>query len=162
MPDYQKNPNLSIQWSHSQNAKVNPFSTFSASVNFTTSGYNRSNINSYYTPANADNTKSSSVSFSRRFPNNPFSFTANMSVTQRTKDSTINLMLPNVAISMSRLFPLKRKNAVGKERWYEKISMSYSGTIVNSIQTKEISRLSAISADCAVAESVKGWLPIVR
>ena len=137
MPDYQKNPNLSIQWSHSQNAKVNPFSTFSASVNFTTSGYNRSNINSYYTPANADNTKSSSVSFSRRFPNNPFSFTANMSVTQRTKDSTINLMLPNVAISMSRLFPLKRKNAVGNERWYEKISMSYSGTIVNSIQTKE-------------------------
>ena len=137
MPDYQKSPNLSIQWSHSQNPKVNPFRTFSASVNFTTSGWNRSNINSYYTPANAENTKSSSVSFSQRFPNNPFSITANMSVTQRTKDSTINLMLPNVAISMSRIYPLKRKNPVGNERWYEKISMSYSGTITNSIQTKE-------------------------
>ena len=137
MPGYSKNPNLSIRWSHSQNPKVNPYRTLSASVNFTSSGWNRSNINSYYTTANADNTKSSTVSFSQRFPNNPFSISANMSVTQRTKDSTINLTLPNVSISMSRIFPLKRKNAIGKERWYEKISMSYSGTFANGIQTKE-------------------------
>ncbi|MHB9055179.1 MAG: putative LPS assembly protein LptD [Paludibacteraceae bacterium] len=137
LPDYSKSKNFSVRWSHSQNPKVNPFRTFSASVNFSTSGYNRSNINSYYTPVNAENTKSSSISFSQRFPNNPFSITANLGIDQRTRDSTISLTLPNISISMSRIYPLKRKNRVGKERWYEKISMSYSGNISNSITAKE-------------------------
>lgn len=147
LPDYAKSKNLSIRWSHTQNPKVNPFRTFSASVNFSTSGYNRSNINSYYTPVNAENTKSSSVSFSQRFPNNPFSITANMGIDQRTRDSTISLTLPNVSISMSRIYPLKRKNRVGKERWYEKISMSYSGNISNSITAKENMILKSSLAD---------------
>lgn len=137
IPEYNKSNNLSIRWSHSQNPKVNPFRTFSASVNFSTSGYNRSNINSYYSPVNAENTKSSTVSFSQRFPDLPITITGNLGVNQRTKDSTISLTLPNVSISMSRINPLKRKNRVGKERWYEKINMSYSGTISNSITTKE-------------------------
>ncbi|HHT23803.1 MAG TPA: LPS-assembly protein LptD [Bacteroidales bacterium] len=147
LPDYAKSKNLSIRWSHTQNPKVNPFRTFSASVNFSTSGYNRSNINSYYTPVNAENTKSSSISFSQRFPNLPFSITANMGVDQRTRDSTISLTLPNVSIAMSRIYPFKRKNRVGKERWYEKISMSYSGSMSNSITTKENMLLKSSFAD---------------
>ena len=147
MPDYAKSKNLSIRWSHTQNPKVNPFRTFSASVNFSTSGYNRSNINSYYTPVNAENTKSSSVSFSQRFPNNPFSFTANLGIDQRTRDSTISVTLPNVSISMSRIYPFKRKNKVGPDRWYEKISMSYSGNLSNSITAKENMILQASLAD---------------
>lgn len=138
LPDYSKASNMSIQWSHSQDAKANPYSTFSASVNFSTSGYNRNNINSYYNGAlNSENTKSSSVSFSQRFPDSPWSLSGSVSVAQRTSDSTINLSLPNLSISMSRIYPFKRKNPVGKERWYEKISMSYTGTITNSIDTKE-------------------------
>ncbi len=147
MPDYQKMKNLSIRWSHSQNPKANPFRSFSASVNFSTSGYNRSNINSYYSPVNAENTKSSSISFSQRFPNSPFSITANFGVNQRTKDSTINLTLPNISISMSRIYPFKRKKRVGKKRWYEKISMSYSGSLSNSITTKEYKLFSSSLVD---------------
>ena len=60
-----------------------------------------------------------------------------MNVNQRSKDSTISLTLPDITITMSRIFPFKRKNAVGKERWYEKISMSYNGYLRNSIDTKE-------------------------
>ncbi|MDD4972075.1 MAG: putative LPS assembly protein LptD, partial [Paludibacter sp.] len=138
LPDYQSNPNLSIVWSHSQDAKANPFFNFSSSVNFATSGYNRSNINTYYNGnVNSQNTKGSSVSFTRRFPDSPFNLSGSMLVNQRTKDSTISLTLPDLSISMSRIYPLKRKNAVGKERWYEKISMSYSGTLRNQIDTKE-------------------------
>jgi len=138
LADYSKANNMSIRWSHSQDQKANPFFTFSSSVNFSTSGYNRSNINSYYKPElNSENTKGSSVSFSQRFPESPFSISGSMLINQRTKDSTISLTLPNISISMSRIYPLKRKNAVGKERWYEKISMSYSGTMANSIDTKE-------------------------
>ena len=138
MADYNKANNLSIRWSHTQNQKANPYFNFSSSVNFSTSGYNRSNINSYYDGnLNAENTKSSSVSFSQRFPDSPFSLSGNVQINQRTKDSTISLTLPNISISMSRIYPFKRKVAVGNERWYEKITMSYSGTIDNNINTKE-------------------------
>lgn len=138
MPDYSKSSNMSIRWSHSQDAKANPYFNFSSSVNFSTSGYNRSNINSYYNPnLNSENTKSSSVSFTQRFPDSPFNISGSMLVNQRTKDSTISLTLPSINISMSRIFPFKRKDAVGKERWYEKISLNYSGILTNTIDTKE-------------------------
>ena len=138
LPNYNSATNLRIQWSHSQDAKASPYSTLSGSVNFATSGYNKSNINTYSHPeVNSQNTAGSSVSFSQRFPDSPFSLSASMLINQQMKDSMISLSLPNLSISMSRIYPLKRKNAVGKERWYEKISMSYSGTFANSINTKE-------------------------
>jgi len=138
LPNYSKSNNMSIRWTHSQDQKANPFFNFNASVNYSTSGYNRSNINSYYNPnLNSENTKGSSVSFTQRFPDSPFNISGNMLVNQRTKDSTISLTLPDINVSMSRIFPFKRKDAVGKERWYEKISMSYSGILSNTINTKE-------------------------
>lgn len=138
MPNYDVRKNLSVQWTHSQDSKANPYNNFSASVNFKTSGYNRSNINSYYNvQANAENTTSSTVNYTQRFPDSPWSLTANMSITQRTKDSTLQVSLPNISISMSRIYPFKRKQRVGKERWYEKISLQYSGNFYNSITCKE-------------------------
>ena len=138
LPDYSVANNLSIRWSHTQDQKANPYFNFSSSVDFSTSGYNRSNINSYYRlDLNSENTKGSSISFSQRFPNSPFNISGSMLINQRTQDSTINMTLPNISISMSRIYPFKRKNPVGKERWYEKISLSYSGSLANSITTKE-------------------------
>ena len=149
LPDYQSNPNMSIVWTHSQDTKANPYFNFSSSVNFATSGYNRSNINSYYNGSlNSENTKGSSVSFTKRFPESSFNLSGSMLINQRTRDSTISLTLPNLSISMSRIYPFKRKTPVGKERWYEKISMSYSGTLANSIDTKEYKLLhSSFSKD---------------
>lgn len=144
LADYSKRNSLSIRWSHSQDAKANPFRTLSASVNFATSGYNQNNINTYANTAiTSQNTSGSSISFSQRFPESPFNLSGSVLINQISRDSTINLSLPNISISMSRIYPLKRKNAVGKERWYEKISMSYSGTLANSITTKEYKLLSS-------------------
>ena len=136
---YNEAKSFRVTWSHSQDQKANPNFNFSSSVNFSTSGFNRSNINYYSRPdLNSENTKYSSVNFSKRFPDLPsLSLSGGMSVTQRTSDSTISLSLPNINISYSRFYPFKRKNIVGKERWYEKISMSYSGSLANSITTKE-------------------------
>jgi hypothetical protein len=139
LPDYSKTENFSLTWSHSQDAKANPYRSFSASVNFETSGYSRSDLNSYYNAeAFSSNTKSSTVSLTQRFPESPFSLNASMSVSQRSSDSTLTVSLPNLSVSMSSISPFKRKNAVGDERWYEKIRMSYSGSLTNSIsQVKE-------------------------
>ncbi len=136
LPDYAANKNFQIQWTHSQDSKSNPYSTFSASVNFSTSGYSRSNINGYYNPdLYSENTKSSSISYTQRFPDSPWSLSLSASLTQRTKDSTITLTAPQLAVNMSSIYPfkeirqknLKRKGLVGgKEKWYEKIKISYS------------------------------------
>ena len=135
LPNYSKAKNFSVRWSHTRDTKANPYLTFSSSVNFSTSGYNRSNINSYYRPElNSENTKSSSISFNKRFADIPsLNVSGSMLLSQRTKDSTLSISLPNINLSYSRFNPLKRKNAIGKERWYEKISMSYTGTLANSI-----------------------------
>ncbi len=139
MPDYSKAKNLNIRWNHSQDAKANPYSTLSAGVNFATSGYNQSNINSYYRPElNSANTTSSSIAYTKRFPTIPaLSIATNLMVSQRTKDSTISLTLPDLSIGYSSTKPFKRKNPIGNERWYEKITTSYSGSFSNSITTKE-------------------------
>lgn len=145
LPDYRKANNLSIRWSHSQDQKANPNFSFSSSVNFATSGYNRSNINTYHRPEiNSENNKSSSVSFTKRFPDIPsLNLSGSVLINQRSSDSTINLSLPNINLSYSRFYPFKRKKVVGSERWYEKISMSYSGAFANSIDTKESKLLSS-------------------
>ena len=142
LPDYSLSKDFQLRWSHTQDSKANPYLSFSASVNFSTSSYDRNNQNSYYASSGSyaavnQNTKSSSINITKRFPNNPFTISANMSINQTTRDSSIAVTLPSMTITMSRTFPFKRKRAVGKERWYEKISMSYSGTLSNSITTKE-------------------------
>ncbi len=137
LPDYSLSRDFKLNWTHSQDPKANPFRTFSASVNFSTSSYDRNNTNSYYNLDRTQNTKGSSVSISQRFPNSPFSLSATMNVNQISRDSSISLTLPDITLTMSRIFPFKRKNGVGKERWYEKIFMSYNGYLRNSIQTKE-------------------------
>ena len=153
LPDYQARKNFSIQWSHSQDSKANPYSTFSASVNFSTSGYNRSNINSYYNAeAYSENTKSSTINYTQRFPDSPWTMSMSASLTQRTSDSTISLTAPQLSVSMSSIYPfklwrqatLKRKGGVaGKEKWYEKIRMGYTmnGKIsINSIKEKDFAK----------------------
>lgn len=137
LPDYSLTKDMKLQWTHTQDPKANPYLSFSASVNFSTSGYDRNNTQSHYNNDVTQNTKGSSVNITKRFPNNPFTLSATMNINQRSKDSTISLTLPDLTITMSRIFPFKRKRSVGKDRWYEKISMSYSGTLTNSVNTKE-------------------------
>ena len=142
MPDFTKSNNFQLTWSHTQDSKANPYSTFSASVNFSTSGYNRADINSYYDPSlNSQNTKASSISYTQRFPDSPWSLSMSASISQQTRDSTMSLKLPEFTLNLSQTKPFKRKKPVGKERWYEKISLRYTfqgGISVQNIKEKEI------------------------
>ncbi len=137
MPDYAKSTNFQILWSHSQDSKANPNMSLSASVNFTTSGYTRNDLNSYYSNAFTENTKSSTVNMTYRFPNSKWSISTTASVSQRTQDSTLSVSFPNFTLTMSQVYPFKRKRAVGEEKWYEKIKLSYSGQFNNSLTSKQ-------------------------
>ncbi|MDO4511970.1 MAG: putative LPS assembly protein LptD [Bacteroidales bacterium] len=135
--DYSKMKNFRIQWTHSQDQKANPNMSFSASVNFATSGYSRNNLDDYYNSNFTENTKSSTVNMTYKRPGSRWSFSTTASVSQRTADSTLAVSFPNLTVTMSQFAPFKRKKAVGDERWYEKIKISYSGRFQNSLTAKQ-------------------------
>jgi lipopolysaccharide assembly outer membrane protein LptD (OstA) len=136
--DFRKSSDFRFIWSHRQDPKMSPNTSFSASVNFSTSSYEQNNVDSYYNPSElSQNTKSSTITLTQKFGDSPFTLSASMYVTQRTSDSTIDLRLPDLTLTMSRQFPFKRKKRVGSEKWYEKIAISYDMNITNSVRTTE-------------------------
>jgi len=135
--DYSVAKDMRINWTHTQDPKSDMFRTLSASVNFSTSSYDRNDLNLMHTPQRTRNNKSSSVNLTQKIPNSPWSLSASMNVNQISADSSISLTLPNLMVTMSRIYPFKRKEAVGEDKWYEKISMNYTGEFRNSINTKE-------------------------
>lgn len=138
MPDYSVSKSFKLTWSHRQDAKANPTQSFSASVNFATSSYERNNLTSMYNPESyTQSTRTSSVSYSKSFSKVGLTLSGTFNLSQNMRNSSISVTLPTLSISQSRFNPFKRKKAAGKERWYEKIAMSYTGTLANSINTKE-------------------------
>lgn len=138
MPDFVTSKSFKVAWTHRQDPKANPTQSFSASVNFATSSYERNNLVSMYNPESyTQSTRTSSISYSKSFPNIGLTLSGTFNLAQQVRDSSIALTLPNLTIQLNRFYPFKRKKMAGKERWYEKIAMSYSGTLTNSINTKE-------------------------
>ena len=138
LPDYQVTKDFKVRWTHRQDAKANPYQNFSASVNFATQSYERSNLSSLYNPSlTSQSTRTSSISYSRNFPSIGLSLSSSMNLSQNMRDSTLSVNLPSLSISLQRFYPFKRKKVAGNPKWYEKISLSYSGSLSNSITAKE-------------------------
>ncbi len=140
LPDYSETRDFSVRWNHSQDTKANPDQTFSASVNFSTSSYNRNNVTSIVNPNTlATNQKSSSISYSRKWANNPFRLTASLLHSQNSRDTSISLTMPDLSITSSkRFYPFKPKKLVGvKPNPLYDINISYSFSGKNSISCKE-------------------------
>lgn len=141
LPDYRTQNDFAIAWNHSMDAKANPSQSFSASVDFSTSTFDQ--YNSYLAQSILTNTKQSSISYSKRWENSPFSMSGNLRHSQNSRDTTISLSLPQLTFNMSRIYPFKPKISSGKEKWYEKIGVSYSMDMQNTINTKENKLLSS-------------------
>ncbi len=138
MPDFSVSKNFKVIWSHRQDAKANPNSNFSASVNYATTNYEKKNLTSVYNPAlRSQSQRTSSVSYSRSIPDWKLNISSSMNIAQNMRDSTLSLTLPSLNVSLSRIYPFKRKKAAGNERWYEKIALTYSGALNNSVTSKE-------------------------
>lgn len=138
MPDYAVSKSFKVTWTHRQDPKANPSQNFSASVNFATSSYERNNLTSMYNPESlTQSNRTSSISYSRTISSIGLTLAGTFNLAQNMHDSTLAVTLPNLSISLSRLYPFKRKKMAGAERWYEKIALSYSGTLSNSITAKE-------------------------
>ena len=132
-PDFFQTRNFGVRWSHSQDSKAHPGTSFSASVNFQSPSNSR--YNSHSVDEALQNQISSSISWSRNW-NGKFNLSINALHSQNSRDSSYTFTLPNVTFSMSTIYPFKRKNRVGKERFYEKFSIGYRTTLQNKINFK--------------------------
>jgi lipopolysaccharide assembly outer membrane protein LptD (OstA) len=131
-----KSTNFFVRWNHRQDPKARPNSTFSADVNAGSQKNFQNNFNSRSTDY-LTNTFKSNINYNYRFQNAPVNLTLNASHDQNSRDSTISVRLPEIGISVSRFFPFKRKVKIGKDKWYEKIGVNYTGNAKNQVTFKE-------------------------
>ena len=131
--DFVQSQNFGFRWSHTQDSKAHPGTSFSASVNFSSPSNSRYNARSV-TDAQ-QNQISSSISYSHNW-NGKFNLSVNALHNQNSRDSSYSFTLPNVTFSVTRFYPFKQKNRVGKEKFYEKISFGYSTSLQNRINFK--------------------------
>ncbi len=131
--DYQSQNNFRFAWTHSQDPKANPGSTFSASVNLSSSGYSKYSATTL-NDILATQTNSS-ISYSKSWAGTPFSLSMNIGVSQNSQTQKLAITLPNIVFNVARVYPFKRKESMGKQRWYEKIGLTYSAKLTNSVTT---------------------------
>lgn len=131
--DFFQSKNFGVRWSHSQDSKAHPGTSFSASVNF--SSPSNSRYNSHSVSEALQNQISSSVSYSKNW-NGKFNLSVNALHSQNSRDSSYTFTLPNITFSVSTFYPFKIKNRVGKERFYEKFALGYNTSIQNKINFK--------------------------
>ena len=135
LPDFEDRRDFYIKWSHNQDIKAHPNRRFNANINAGSSTFNQFNANQ-----NNDylkNTLSSTVSYSYSWPSKPYNFTANLRHNQNTQTNKVSLSLPELNFSINPSFPFKRKLSIGKQKWYEKIRMSYTTNAKNQIETTD-------------------------
>ncbi len=132
-PEYGKNSNYRINWSHSQDSKANPGSRFSASVSMSSSGYDKNN--SYNVSDHVTTTRQSSISYSKSWAGSPYNFSASLYQSQNVQNKTMTLNLPKAEFSVARFYPLKPKKPALKKRWYHDLQMQYSSRLENRINT---------------------------
>ncbi len=133
LEDYSKSTNYKLGWAYSQNPKARPGSVFSANVNISSSGYDKTN--SYDVAEHVTTQRQSSVSYSKSWEGTPFNLSASMNHSQNVKNKTVDLNLPKINFNMSRIYPLYGKNSTGSKKWYQELQIQYSASLDNRIST---------------------------
>ena len=131
-PDYSRSQDFNLRWTHTQSPKAHPTQNFSASVNFGTSNFYRNTTTTANTALQS--TLQSNISWSKRFIGTPFSLALGASHSQNTSNRIMTITLPKTTLTMNQIFPFKRKNPIGQDRWYERIGLSYNVSANNQFQ----------------------------
>lgn len=132
---YNRNNSWQLRWDHRQDRKAHPYQSFNTTVDLQTSGFNRDN-NVSANNILRDNI-TSTINYSYQFGKSPFSLSAGAQATQSLSKKTMNIRLPNAKLKMNPIFPFQRKNAIGKEQFYEKIRVDYSAEFQNTLESTD-------------------------
>jgi hypothetical protein len=135
LPDYNKSTNYRLGWTYNQDAKASPGSRFSASVNMSSSGFDKNN--SYLVTDHVTTQRQSSVSYSKSWDGTPYNLSISANHSQNVKNKTVSLNLPKANFNAGRIYPFKRRNSTGPTRWYEELQFQYSASLDNQINTTD-------------------------
>ena len=135
LPDYGKSSNYRLGWTFAQDTKASPSSRFSASVNMSSSGYDKNN--SYNVNDHVTTQRQSSISYSKSWEGTPINFSISANHSQNVKTKSVSLNLPKASFNVSRIYPFKPKNSSGPAKWYQEIQLSYTASLDNQIDTKD-------------------------
>lgn len=130
-----KNKSFGINWSHQQDSKAHPTRRFGGTVHIETNRNQNRNRNDYLSVY--QNSLSSNLNYSQSFPGKPFTLTAGLSHSQNTQTREMTISFPNVNFNMQRVYPFKRKESDGTEKWYEKLSLTYSSALQNTVRVPD-------------------------
>lgn len=135
LPDYQESNDWSVRWTHTQDGKANPYASFSASVDMSSANQNYFNAQDLQSIANQR--KQSSITWSKKWPESPFSLNGSFNHNQNSRDSSISVTLPNLNLRMTQIYPFRKKGKVSNLKWYDNFGITYSAELKNNINTKE-------------------------
>lgn len=135
LPTTKINNSYNIQVAYNQDQKAMPNSNLSANINFVWGNiqkYNATTIDQY-----VNTTSNSNISYQKTFQGTPFRMAATMNLSQNLSDSTLNLKFPNVTFSMNKIFIFKSATKPAKGKWYEKIGLSFTSSLINTLDTHD-------------------------
>ena len=135
LENYAKSSNYSVRWTHTQDAKARPGTRFSASVNLSSSGFDREN--SYSVQEHVNTTKQSSISYSKTWAGSPFNFSMSLNHSQNSASKAVSLNLPKMSFGMSRIYPLQSIGSGGTTKWWQELQLQYSANLDNRISTTD-------------------------
>jgi len=133
LSDYSKSTNYKINWTYAQDARAHPGSRFSASVNMSSSSFDKQN--SYNPSEHVTTTRQSSISYSRSWSGTPFDLSTSLNQSQNVANKTVFLDLPKAQFNVQRIYPLKPANMSGQSKWWQELQISYSASVDNQINT---------------------------
>lgn len=134
-----------LSLTHNQDPKAHPYQKFGGNINFTLNGYDKTFSKDAATQLN--NVTTSNLTYSNTLPSTIFSLNGGLSHSQNTSTGKISITFPRASLNMQRYFPFKRKKRVGKEKWYEKISIKYDADAKNIINATDSTLFSQKTLD---------------
>ena len=132
LEDFTKSTNYSVRWTHSQDAKARPGSRFSASVNMSSTGYDKEN--SYVVSDHINSTKQSSISYTKSWKGTPFNLSSSVNQSQNSRNKSVSFNLPRMTFGMGRIYPLKSKSS-GSTKWWQELQVQYTAKLDNRLNT---------------------------
>ncbi len=127
-PSFSKNKEFFIRWSHSQDAKARPNTTFTSNVNYGTKKNFKNNYNSNVSVNDLlANNFNSNIAWGKRF-NGKLKSNLNVNLRHNQNNKNVTFSLPETSYNINRFFigKLLSKPHTGKARWYEQIGTTYN------------------------------------
>lgn len=122
---FNRSANYNLNWSHRQDAKSSPNSSFGASVRLGSSQFFRQTLNQINVAQSQTNSFNSSINYSKKFVGTPFNMNLTATHQQNTNTEEIQMTLPSWTVNMDRIFPFVGKDGIQKTP-IEKMGFSYT------------------------------------